>query len=34
MMKNNLKGNIINLINPNNYGIIEIDLSESILDTK
>ena len=32
MMKNNLKGNIINLIIPNNYGIIEIDLSESILD--
>ena len=32
MMKNNIKGNIINLINPKNYGIVEIDLSESILD--
>ena len=31
-MKNNIKGNIINLINPKNYGIVEIDLSESILD--
>ena len=31
-MKNNIKGNIINAINPRNYGIVEIDLSESILD--
>ena len=32
MMKNNIKGNIIDVITPRNYGIIEIDLSESILD--
>tara|TARA_B100001175_G_C19278566_1_gene527672 strand:+ start:60 stop:749 length:690 start_codon:yes stop_codon:yes gene_type:complete len=31
-MKNNIKGNLINIINPRNFGIVEIDLSENILD--
>ena len=31
-MENNIKGNLINFVNPNNYGFFEIDLTENIID--
>ena len=31
-MENSIKGNLINFVNPNNYGFFEIDLTENIID--
>ena len=31
-MENSIKGNLINFVNPHNYGLFEIDLTENIID--